>query len=468
MKLKNSISALGRLGALAMLLAACGPANPAAKPDPVDPQVTTVTAGNPTFLLISDIHLNQALDTVETWKNTPQCSCCGHYSDTGTALWTEAKSAIEAIVDPSNASRPRFMVFLGDMPAHNESGSKLKGNIATVLTDLRTIAQQNCIPLVYSPGNNDNLDGDYSAFTDSSGNITFTADTGDPSAWPLIVPPSASCSGAAPATIANQDSIHLGYYSAYPLGKSAKLRTITLNSVIFDQYYPGNDAHLHDQKSEAFGQLRWLEAQLKDAASAHEQVILTMHIPPGKSYYGGRGHANWASNITNKKRQNFEARFGEIVTGADNIAALLYGHTHYDELKVIEGGSAPFIALSCPGITPQHCNNPGFKVVTYDPTSFAPTGFTTHYADFSGSRSRVFDQAYTFATSYGTGSGPSIFAVIDSLHTNGDDSSIEAGLCATYEVKDENAGGLDCSGLLSVTFVDYDGGATFAVDDQGE
>ena len=76
------------------------------------------------------------------------------------------------------------------------------------------------------------------------------------------------------------------------------------------------------------------------------------------------------------------------------------------------------VAVCCPGVTPQHMNNPGFKTVTYDKDSKELLDFTTYYTQPSfsywGNACYRFDSVYSAKkdeTIYQTLSGMSLHKV---------------------------------------------------------
>jgi len=113
----------------------------------------------------------------------------------------------------------------------------------------------------------------------------------------------------------------LMYYSAYI---APKLRLISLNTVQFSTHRKGVT------EQDAMNQLKWLRSQLKVAKKYHENVLLTMHIPPGRDIFD---HSNfWMSTEQDE--------FLELVKMYQNtIIGLLAGHTHHDELKIIKDSS---------------------------------------------------------------------------------------------------------------------------------
>jgi len=439
MKERCSLKSAGWIfAALVFFTAGCRSGGPAVGTTPRDHRTTESRKDRspafPGFLLLSDIHLNDQSAGVKMKAKGSSVE----YSDTGTDLWNSTKAKLNEMLSQDRPDRPQFIVYLGDMPAHdkginqpNDRGS----DIGTVLGDLRRIATDNCVPLVYVPGNNDGLAADYASFEDGRGNLPFSRDTGHAADWPLIVPEPARCrSTPAPAKIVDSSLLSLGTYSAYPLGESTPLRTIALNTVIFSPDYIA--VHGPKQDSAAADQLNWLKDQLASACGNGEAVLLSMHIPPGNDF---RGKPDWTNALPEGEAKTYLQRFLDIVTAAPCVSALLYSHTHMDEIKMLfnESGTFTTLAISSPGITPLHRNNPGFKTVSYDPTkSFALMDFETTWADFysSESSSIVFENAYTFSSSFGRETDGSMFDFVNGLYSKGQTDAIKAGVRKTFFV----------------------------------
>jgi hypothetical protein len=376
---------------------------------PVVQTAMTATAGTyPKFLMISDVHLGPGSTT----------KCDARY-DSGSDIWSAAMKKITLVIGQEN---PEFILYTGDLPVHG--GGSHDQMLGEVLKDLRDIATNNCLPLIYAPGNNDSPGRDYGPFT-SGGKTPFDMDTGCPKCWPVIwgnpTSPSKGCSGGRPAPqIIDDNNIDLGYYSVYPLSGSKKLRMIVMNTVMFTNSYNGPN-----QDADITNQLTWLGTELKTACNNSEFVYLSMHIPPG----------TWGKKGVN-------GRFVRIVDGVDCISGIFYGHTHQDELKLILDSSntkPKTLALSCPSISPYWQNNPGFKTVSYDPNQgFAPVEFKTYWANLCGTKgsydhiiphwdelhlkmqsSTRFDSTYTFSSAYRKSNpNTTMLAHLSSLYPN--------------------------------------------------
>ncbi len=336
------------------------------------------------FLTISDIHLNSFA------SESPFFGC-----DTTEPMFDYAMDKFDSLIKAEN---PEFILYLGDLPVHqDDSGcwghlTTIPQDIGVVLGALRQKAQDNNIPLLYLPGNNDGIGGDYHSFTDDeTGNpvTPFTMDGADATLWPVI-----NGNNPSNSDIVITKNEELGFYSAYPLGKSHKgknLRVLMLNTVIFCcqpdptawPYYGNDDSY--PQAKALNTQMNWVLSEMKAAKAAGDAVIIAMHIPPANNIYGGS--SNWILEplFYNSQYQKvpingaFTAMVNEY---SDIITGLLYSHTHMDELKGYFNTNNELIelAISTPGISINHDNNPGMKVFQYNSSNYEFLDFVTYYA----------------------------------------------------------------------------------------
>lgn len=360
----------------------------------------------PTYLHLSDVHLDTS----------------GASDDTDLALWKITREALKAIL--AGPDPPRFVLYTGDLPGHygeapdsRDGGlvpSQVPGhdeNVREVLADLHDLVAGTGIPLLYAPGNNDPLAGDYFSFADATGRTPFSLvpDDGYPA-----VNASRPC-GEAPCMVSDPRP-ELGFYSALPV---PGLRVVTLNSIILGRkYFPVDGL---TQKAAGDAELDWLEDQLGDAARAGEKVLLAMHIPPGVDSFAVAKHKSetsmWtrhpAGEAPGSPREAWLDRFLDLVAAhSATVVGVAFGHTHEDEIRRLhdKDGEVIEIAVSAPGITTNHGNNPGFKTVSYDARTKELLGFTTYYTE-KGS-STWGDEYYTFSELYDCPAGSTILGCL--------------------------------------------------------
>jgi len=205
----------------------------------------------------------------------------------------------------------------------------------------------------------------------------------------------------------------MGYYAASPI---KGLRLIGLNTIIWGTSYLPVDGVSQLEAGQA--QMAWLVEQLKAAKVAGDKIYILMHIPPGVDAYSasqGKTPASMWAQLP-ATGPDWQDQFLKIVNdNSANVAGLLYGHTHMDELRLIydrSGANAREVAISSPGVTPQHHNNPGFKAFYYHPNSMELTDFVTYYT--RPDATTWGDATYRFSQVYGCGS-QAILACLEKL-----------------------------------------------------
>lgn len=325
---------------------------------------------NPNFLIISDLHLHNG-------KTQVQAACkCG---DSGNDLWDAAKKEIAVII---KTNKPSFIIVLGDLPYHADDSLKdineVRESFYAAYTDLKHISENDQIPLIMAPGNNDSYGGDYHALELNNYNYL--------PALSLFQANSNACYGDA----VNQN---LGYYSIYPLGINNKLKVVVLNTVILcrpnkNKYLLYGDNKAADTKAE----LTWLKNQLDQASINKERVLITMHVPPGTDGYSG--NEMWESAL-------IQNQFLDLIHAHQkNIIGLLSSHTHMDGIRLLRDSSQKNITallISAPAIAPGHGNNPSLKSINYN-ADYALTNFTTYYMGVGGKTDMVtnWDASFSF------------------------------------------------------------------------
>jgi len=367
-------------------------------------------AGPPSFLHLSDVHLDLS----------------GQSSDTDPQLWAITKEKLVSIL--SGPEPPTFVLYTGDLPGHYDCAHESvnpncaldpsqvpahNANVETVLSDLHDLVADSGIPLLYMPGNNDSLAGDYFSFTDRAGRTPLSLAGGEH--YPAVN--AATPCGSAPCTVSASHP-ELGFYSVRPIDG---LRVIALNTIILGRKYYEVDGT--SQLDAGNQQMAWLAAELEDA-EGKEKVLIAMHIPPGNDAYAvSHGKTEtwmWARHPDgegDQPREHMEHwldRFLGLVSGhRDTVIGVAYGHTHMDELRRLHDreGEVMEVAISAPGITTNHGNNPGFKVVSYDGESKELLDFVTYYTERGNSTWG--DEEYTFSTLFDC-AGQSIYACLTS------------------------------------------------------
>ena len=350
--------------------------------------------GSSRFLFLSDAHLNTFSDSTRFGD------------DTGLGLWKNFLTKAEALI---SSQSPDFVIYTGDLPAHYtcNGGCYLppdgravhNTNLGTILMDLRNLVARRHIPLLYVPGNNDAIAGNYYSFADEKQQTLFSliGEAGNP--YPAL---NVNASGyIAPCMVSNPHP-EMGYYSTRPV---KGLRVIILNTVIYSiNFHPVDGT---TQLADGNEQMQWLAAELKDAVSTGDKVYIAMHIPPGLDAFGSQKTPSptWV-HLPDQSPSWLNSFLGLVARYQHTVAGILYGHTHMDEIRRLydsSGTQITGVAISCPGITPNHLNNPGFKMVQYDKKSKALLDFTTFYttprARYWGDSTYSFNKVFHFSNS---------------------------------------------------------------------
>jgi sphingomyelin phosphodiesterase acid-like 3 len=315
----------------------------------------------PSFLVLSDIHLDQDLKGPDTDSS----------DNTSPVLWDVFKGRIDALLG-SGHSAPAFIVVPGDLPGHSSDTALVHRNIRMVLRDLKQLGDVHHIPIFFVPGNNDAWDGDYAFFSDS-----IFADPALQIHSPLL---NAEGSRGKAATRDLSKWAALGCYTADPLGKSAHFRLIGMNTVMFvsSKKHPYRRS-AGGQEENIFDQLAWLTKQLQTAQDEGAHCLIVMHVPPGADGYSG--DELWS--FRSAEMPDVTGPFLDILKKyEDQIVGLVAGHSHCDGVRRLEdetGKNLISCLISAPGITPGHGNNPAFKLIYYKPQSYVLEDFVTWY-----------------------------------------------------------------------------------------
>jgi hypothetical protein len=294
-----------------------------------------------------------------------QADIASEEANSGSDMWMVAKAKLQQVL--SGSAKPQFIILLGDLPRHKTDAPTRNRDIGIVLHDVRELAQNANIPLLFVPGNNDAADENYGRFSES----VYADDVQCKKCWPFIET-SDDKTVDAPRIVEGSKS-DLGYYSAYPTGKG--LRVIVMNTVLFTHKFFKID---NNELVFATKELQWLDTQLNQAEAANEKVIIAMHVPPGEDY---QGKSIWQeAPLPALGDRTIKDAFLHIVAEhAAIITGILSSHTHLDGIKLLyDDKNKPMLAgISIPAIAPGHGNYPSFNLVYYKPTTFDIVDFKT-------------------------------------------------------------------------------------------
>jgi sphingomyelin phosphodiesterase acid-like 3 len=205
------------------------------------------------------------------------------------------------------------------------------------------------VPLIYAPGNNDAVCGDYKVAPHSAMLAQIARDLPVLRRHPE----------------ARRDFAVGGFYMV-PHPTVPKHDIIALNSIFWSIKYKDDCNKTGGDPGGA--ELDWLAWTLYREKAAGRTATLAMHIPPGINGYTSSqqacpqtGTPFWRSDVTKRFRALVE-RYKGVLT------ASYAGHTHMDDLRVLPDASgAPLLATRItPAVSPIFGNNPGFAVILYD------------------------------------------------------------------------------------------------------
>ena len=248
------------------------------------------------------------------------------------------------------------------------------------------------IPVVFALGNSDSYTGygptspDSSFSTDS----TFLPDTAELFYTKFL-------NGAGDHQEFLNTFKAAGYYSADLPGTN--LTVIGLNTIIFSILFaPALPA---DNNATVATQLKWFDARLAAANAAGKKVWLLMHVPPGADVGTTAGTVDASGHIASATMQwepAYQASFLQILSKYPGVISMTLGaHTHVDEYRQMSPNDVLEVT---PSISPYFGNNPAFKIFTFSPDTYKPTGYRSMNYDLATNPGQ-FDNFYSFSTAYG-------------------------------------------------------------------
>ena len=146
-----------------------------------------------------------------------------------------------------------------------------------------------------------------------------------------------------------QQFIKNGYYTTK--FKNTNLRIIVINCFLCDIL----NFYLIKNPTDPGQQFEWMERILRQAEKSGEYIFIVGHIPPGDSTY---------MSECSKRYNALVDRFSSIIRGQ------FYGHTHYDEFRLIteyfNKTNIAGVILTAPSLTSYSYKNPSFRVYDID------------------------------------------------------------------------------------------------------
>ena len=394
----------------------------------------TKTAAPVSALFISDIHFDPYADPVLVFKldtaplaqwgailDTPasatktadaaavKVACPTRAADTSQALWKSSLNAIR--VQTADETHPRFVVIAGDFLAH-DFDCKYKYLFPThtheqflafaantfryVFASLRATVPS--IPVYTALGNNDTacggnkLDANNDWLAVAARIVAKELPEGDAGRQPVL-----------------RDLASGGFYSLRMAAPMQNTRLLVLDDIFYLTEF--NTCSGQKDYSEEAAQITWLQAQLAEARARHENVWVLGHIVPGIALYSTllTKHINICAGQAPQMALDSTKLSEVLAANADIIRLGLFGHTHFDEMALIQPGLGetprpPGFPVGVPikfipSISPINLNNPTFTLAKIDPVASTLLDYTTFSA--SNLAGATWSKEYTYSSAYG-------------------------------------------------------------------
>ncbi|PHH89254.1 hypothetical protein CDD83_6421 [Cordyceps sp. RAO-2017] len=198
---------------------------------------------------------------------------------------------------------------------------------------------------------------------------------------------------------AAENAAKIGAYSVK--SPAGNLRIISLNTNL---YYRHNFWMYHDMDDKDPNlQIAWLVRELDAAEKAGENVYIIGHMPFGERD-ALRDGSNYLDQVVNRY--------------SSTIAAMFFGHTHYDHFEVSysdyqarKASNAVMMSYIAPSLTPT-AGMPSFRVYEVDPVTFGVLDSITYIADMSNkdyqTKGPVWTKLYSAKEAYGKALKPPV------------------------------------------------------------
>ncbi len=129
--------------------------------------------------------------------------------------------------------------------------------------------------------------------------------------------------------------------------------------------YNYSNEHPEWRAQHAEMEIRCLFQQLQIAKDSGQQVLIAMHIPPGRDGYTGTNSLNIGGKLLWDSTLQYHGIMAEyffvslLAAYKDNIVGLIGGHTHLDGIRIVlDENNTPILPyISVPAISADHGNN---------------------------------------------------------------------------------------------------------------
>ena len=328
--------------------------------------------------------------------------CKTRGEDTSFPLLSSSLKAMKA-----DAADARFLTLSGDLISHSftckfnavvpnakpgDYQSFVEKTIGFVESELHTAFPR--VPVFAALGNNDSSCEDY----DLDAQSTFLANVGS-----LLT---ADVPKAEQATAVSDFTAEGDYNTPLPAPLHGT-RILVVDDLFQSAKYKTCGGKPDQTAIDA--QVQWLKKQLDSARADNEKVWVMGHIPPGIDPYSTiRSFRNICAGESATVFLSSDALGSTLASYGDVIKLAIFGHTHMDELRLLEpekaspdaGTSLPVPIKIVPSISPVDGNNPSFVVAQVD----AATSILKDYRVFAASNqtgvAATWTEEYDFDKAY--------------------------------------------------------------------
>lgn len=300
------------------------------------------------FLSATDLHLNPLLTTVMPLAPNDEHSG----TDMDLTTYQHVTSMLNSFI---KLRKVDSLLLLGDLVGHGLSSRMRINTTKTIIKNLATLS----VPSYFVFGNNDSPQGNYQPYQGKKGStyqltksVLPTVKSGFSTSDTLNF-----CNNSNTFPCIAKEETTIG---AFTVKLKKTLWLISVNSVLMDGDYPGNF------QDDADYMLQWLEQQLIESSQAGAQLILAMHVPPVKNLHSKVYHWRDKTSLEPIYQNKFLLLLEHAITKYHaKILAILSGHTHFDEMHLIniQNHSIPIIII--PGLSTSHGNAAAFSELCF-------------------------------------------------------------------------------------------------------
>ena len=331
------------------------------------------------FIVFSDPHLNIA-------KTTPMDLAPTGFqraNDLDATTFVNELKTVRQKIDSGEIEKPQFVLLLGDIVGHDrEILDSVKRAESLIFSSFKKYFPETAVFSV--PGNNDSFEVNYGPYTDASGRSPYRI--AKTQGWKNgFLSTGQYCQSAATYPCLIEENPQVGHYVAE---LQPQLRLLAINSVLFSPRRTDSMIPL------AQDELGWIKQQFTQAKANHESLLIAMHIPVGFNMYD---HSIFWEAPESQAFIQLLQQYHSVIQG------ILVGHTHMDELKIIERPHMKLAEFFTPGLSTSHGNSPSFKVFSLTKHALSQSWFlsdTQTFRFFRNQKKLDIKPVYRFRTLY--------------------------------------------------------------------